>query len=88
MTYGKRKPRKEYDPTWRKPTSPSRRKDPWMTVSLRAETYTMVRELADFNDKSCGEVIRDIVEKEFQKTLWKIQQETLEEKRGASHDRA
>jgi hypothetical protein len=42
----------------------------------------MLRELAEYNGKSLGEVVRVITELEFQKTLWKVQQEELKSKRG------
>lgn len=70
------------DPCWRKPTSPSRRKEPWTTIILRAPVYTMIRELADHHDVAMGEVVRVLVEHEFKKTLWKIQQEEVRAARG------
>ena len=70
------------DPTWRKPTSPSRRKEPWVGVIVRAPVYAMLRELAEHYDIAIGEVVRRLVEPEFKKTLWRIQQEQLREQRG------
>jgi hypothetical protein len=77
-----KKPKPPPDPTWRKPTSPGKRKEPWINVIVRATTYAMIRELADHHDISCGEVVRITVEHEFQKTLWRIQQDELRAKRG------
>lgn len=79
---GKEKVRLPVDPTWRKPTSPSRRKEPWTTIILRAPVYTMIRELADHHDVAMGEVIRVLVEHEFKRTLWKLQQEEVRAARG------
>ena len=88
MPYGtKRTPaarKKKRDPSWRVPTSPSRRKEPWISIIVKAPTYAMLRELAEYNGKSLGEVIRVLTEVEFQKTLWKVQQEELKAKREAS----
>jgi hypothetical protein len=44
----------------------------------------MLRELAEYNGKSLGEVVRVMTELEFQKTLWKVQQEELKAQRGAN----
>lgn len=93
MPYGKKhKPKKDPSPEWRKPTSPSRRKEPWIPIMLRAHVYAMVRELALHHDVSMGEVVRVIVEAEFQKTVWKLQQEEIkarrEESGAAPKDRA
>lgn len=77
------------DPSWRKPTSPSRRKEAWTTVIIRAHVYAMIRELADHHDIPIGEIVRIVIEQEFKKTLWKVQQEELRSKReGDSVDKA
>jgi hypothetical protein len=76
------------DPSWRQPTSPSRRKEPWCSIIVRRETYAMLRELSEHNAVSIGEVIRVLAEQEFHKTLWKVQQDRLVEQRGEVHDRA
>lgn len=76
------------DPTWRKPTSPSKRKEPWCSIIVRRAVYAMIRELADHNNCTIGEVLRVLIEQEFHKTLWKVQQERLNEERGEKHDRA
>lgn len=78
----KPKDRLPVDPTWRKPTSPSRRKEPWVGVIVRAPVYAMLRELAEHYDIAMGEVVRRLVEPEFKKTLWRIQQEQIREQRG------
>lgn len=92
MPYGKKrtpaKRKKHIDPSWRQPTSPSRRKEPWCTITVRRAAYAMMRELAEHHDTSIGEVLRELVEKEFHKTLWRVQQDTLIQKRGEKHDRA
>jgi hypothetical protein len=88
MPYGKTRTsaaaKKKQNPKWRVPTSPSRRKEPWITIVVKAPTYAMLRELAEYNGKSLGEVVRVITELEFQKTLWKVQQEELKAQRGAN----
>jgi len=88
MPYGKKRTaavkKKKKDPTWRVPTSPSRRKEPWISVIVKAPVYAMLRELAEYNEKSLGEVIRVLVEVEFNKTLWRVQQEELKQQRNNS----
>lgn len=80
------------DPSWRQPTSPSRRREPWITITIRAAVYAMLRELSEHNNVSVGEVVRVMTEEEFRKTLWKIQQEQVNEARAArgevAHDKA
>lgn len=92
MPYGKKrtsaKEKRAKDPAWRQPTSPSRRKEPWCSIIIRAPAYAMLRELADHNNISIGEVVRVLAEQEFQKTLWRIQQAELTAKRGVVHDKA
>jgi len=81
MPYGKTRTsasaKKKQNPKWRVPTSPSRRKEPWITIVVKAPTYAMLRELAEYNGKSLGEVVRVMTELEFQKTLWRVQQEEI-----------
>jgi hypothetical protein len=88
MPYGKKRTsaaeKRKKNSKWRVPTSPSRRKEPWITIVVKAPTYAMLRELAEYNGKSLGEVVRVMTELEFQKTLWKVQQEELKAQRGAN----
>lgn len=70
--YGKR--RKKTLPGVKAPTSPSRRKEPWVTVTLRAVTYAMLRELADFHKITIGNAASQCIEKEFKKLLWEQEQ--------------
>jgi hypothetical protein len=45
--------------------SPSRRPNPWATLNIRAEHYTMLRELAEFHQCTMGAVAMALIQEEF-----------------------
>jgi len=51
------------------PASPSRRNTPWVSVTIRAEHYAMLRELGDYHEASVGKMIGTLAVQEFLRTL-------------------
>jgi hypothetical protein len=51
------------------PVSPSRRETPWVSVTIRAEHYAMLRELGDYHEASVGKMIGTLAVQEFLRTL-------------------
>tara|TARA_R110000868_G_scaffold221524_2_gene473272 strand:- start:1218 stop:1508 length:291 start_codon:yes stop_codon:yes gene_type:complete len=51
------------------PKSPSRRDTPWVSVTVRAEHFAMLRELGDYHEASVGKVIGTLATLEFLRTL-------------------
>jgi hypothetical protein len=51
------------------PASPSRRDTPWVSVTIRAEHYAMLRELGDYHEASVGKMIGTLAVQEFLRTL-------------------
>lgn len=49
----------------KRPTSPSRREVPWVTLTIRSEHYAMLRELADFHQCSIGTAAMALIQAEF-----------------------
>lgn len=58
-----RKPRLKIDP------SPSRRMTPWVTLTIRAEHYAMLRELAEFHNCTIGAAAMALIQTEFVRQL-------------------
>ena len=52
-------------PKIKKPTSPSRREAPWVSITIRAEHYAMLRELSELYKCSVGRVVMTLVQEEF-----------------------
>lgn len=54
----------------RKPKpSPSRRLTPWVTLTIRAEHYAMLRELAEFHNCTMGTAAMALIQTEFIRQL-------------------
>jgi len=49
----------------RKWTTPSRREVPWVSLTIRAEHYAMLRELAEFHQCSMGAAAMALIQTEF-----------------------
>jgi hypothetical protein len=49
--------------------SPSRRKTPWATLTIRAEHYAMLRELAEFHNCTIGAAAMALIQTEFVRQL-------------------
>jgi hypothetical protein len=86
-SYGRnKKRRKPGDPVIH--VSPARRREPWTTITVRSSHYAMMRELAEMWGCPVGTVCMQLVEKEFQKTLWEQQQAERLKQVGAHAPRA
>ena len=57
----KLKRRKKKPAKYVPPLSPAYRKTPWVSVSVRAEHYTMLRELGEFYEKPMTSVIATLI---------------------------
>lgn len=68
MAYGKRRKKAPYFAR-KKPKSPSRRKTPWVTLTVRAEHYAMLRELSDYNKCTISMAAMVLIEAEFMRVL-------------------
>lgn len=70
MTYNSRK----YPlPKWyNKPSSPSKRKERWVTLIIRSAHYSMLREMADYQELTIGQAAMEAIEKEFNKMLKEV----------------
>lgn len=67
MTYNKRKYAR---PTWViKPTSPSQRREPWVTIMIRSGHYKMLREMREYLDCTIGQAAMGAIETEFNRLL-------------------
>jgi hypothetical protein len=51
------------------PPSPSRRNVPWVTLTIRAEHYAMLRELAEFHRCTIGSAAMALIQAEFIRQL-------------------
>jgi len=60
---GKRVRRKK--PGYKPPPSPSRRDVPWVTLTVRAEHYAMLRELAEFHRCTISAAAMALIQEEF-----------------------
>jgi hypothetical protein len=65
----KLKRRKKKPAKYVPPLSPAYRKTPWVSVSVRAEHYTMLRELGEFYEKPMTSVIATLIATQFVKVL-------------------
>ncbi len=61
----RRPPRKKRPKGYVAPPSPSRRKTPWVSVSVRAEHYAMLRELGDFYEARLTSVVATLIAQQF-----------------------
>lgn len=86
MPYGKR--RKKTPAGVKTPDSPSRRREPWTTITVRAATYAMLRELAEYWKCPVGQATTTCVEKEFKKLLWEQEHAQIMQKVGRHVPRA
>jgi len=70
-TYTRRKSRrkKKRPEGYIPPPSPSRRPTPWVSVSLRAEHYAMLRELGDFYEATLSSLTATLITDQFLKVL-------------------
>jgi len=76
MTYNKRK---FAIPTWvNKPTSPSQRHEPWVTIIIRKAHYKMLREMSTLHEISIGQAAMKCIEKEFNELLKSVDPEAAE----------
>lgn len=67
MTYDKRKYAR---PNWViKPTSPSQRREAWVTIMIRSGHYKMLREIKDYLDCTIGQAAMGAIEQEFNRLL-------------------
>jgi hypothetical protein len=51
------------------PPSPSRRETPWVSLTIRAEHYAMLRELAEFHQCTIGAAAMALIQAEFIRQL-------------------
>jgi len=70
MTYNKRK--YPIAPWHNKPSSPTYRKERWVTLILRSVHYAMLREMSAYQNMSIGQVAMEAIEKEFNRVLKEI----------------
>jgi len=67
VTYDKRKYARA---NWlMKPTSPSKRREPWITIMIRRDHYNMLREIKDYLDCTIGHAAMGAIEREFNRLL-------------------
>jgi len=57
------------------PLSPARRRVPWVSVSIRAEHYAMLRELGDFYSARLSSLTATLITDQFLKVLEKTEPE-------------
>lgn len=74
MAYGKRRKKR---PLYmlKKPKSPSQRKTPWVTLTIRAEHYAMLRELSEYNKCTISMAAMVLIEAEFMRVLHTVDPE-------------
>lgn len=76
MSYNKRK---FAIPAWvNKPTSPSARHEPWVTIIIRKAHYKMLREMATYHDLTIGKAAMKCIEQEFNALLKTVDPEAAE----------
>lgn len=78
MAYGKRR-RKRPVKELKRPKSPSQRKTPWVTLTIRAEHYTMLRELAEYNKCTISLAAMVLIEAEFMRVLNTVDPEKVKQ---------
>lgn len=61
--------RKEPKKMTQNESSPSRRRIPWATLTIRMEHYAMARELAEFHRCAIGAVVMALIQDEFIRQL-------------------
>ena len=64
-----RKMRKRKPKGYVAPPSPVHRATPWVSVSLRAEHYVMLRELGEFYEATLSALVASLVTEQFLKIL-------------------
>lgn len=74
MAYGKRRKKRPLSQL-KRPKSPSERKTPWVTLTVRAEHYTMLRELSEYNKCTIGMAAMILIEAEFMRVLHTVDPE-------------
>ena len=67
--YVRRKRRKRKPKGYVAPPSPVHRATPWVSVSLRAEHYVMLRELGEFYEATLSALVASLVTEQFLKIL-------------------
>jgi hypothetical protein len=67
--YVRRKRRKPKPKGYVAPPSPVHRATPWVSVSLRAEHYVMLRELGEFYEATLSALVASLVTEQFLKIL-------------------
>lgn len=73
------------------PKSPSRRETPWVTITIRAEHYAMLRELAEFHECTISAATMALIQTEFLRQLAQTDPEKarkLEEEYGTVYKHA
>jgi hypothetical protein len=65
----KRRKRKPKPKGYVAPPSPVHRATPWVSVSLRAEHYVMLRELGEFYEATLSALVASLVTEQFLKIL-------------------
>ena len=61
--------RKPGQPDWVPPPSPSRRNIPWLNISVKAEYYAMLREIAQYYEAPLTKVTAALIANHFIKLL-------------------
>ena len=69
LAFGKRRKRRRLRTKVKRPPSPSRRDTPWVTLTIRAEHYAMLRELSEYNECTISTAAMILIEAEFMRVL-------------------
>ena len=69
LAFGKRRKRRRLRTKVKRPPSPSRRDTPWVTLTIRAEHYAMLRELSEYNECTICTAAMILIEAEFMRVL-------------------
>jgi hypothetical protein len=59
------KPASQRRRKYKAPPSPSRRETPWVTLTIRAEHYAMLRELAEYHQCTISAAAMALIQEEF-----------------------